>query len=40
MCSEMILTILPLELVEDVELLMSAILPPDEVLLCGSEAKG
>jgi hypothetical protein len=39
---EAILTIMPPELVEDgdIELLMPAILPPDEVLLCGSEAKG
>jgi hypothetical protein len=40
MYSEMMLTILPPELAEDVELLIPAILPPDEVLLSGSEAKG
>jgi hypothetical protein len=35
----MILTILLPELADDVELLIPAILPLDEVLLCGSEAK-
>jgi hypothetical protein len=40
MHSETTLTIMPPELADDVELLISAILPPDEVLLYGSEAKG
>jgi hypothetical protein len=40
MYSEMVLIILPPELAEDVELLVPVILPLDEVLLGGSEAKG
>jgi hypothetical protein len=39
MNSEEMLTILPPELVEDVEELMPAILPPEEELEHGSEVK-
>jgi hypothetical protein len=39
MGDEVILTILPPELVEDVEELIPTILPPEEVLGSGSETK-
>jgi hypothetical protein len=39
MVNEDILTILPPELIEDIEDLIPAILPPDEVLINGFKAK-